>query len=313
MAAGSKEASMRAMWGDTIYNDYIIHTTTKNTSFIKMYSHLKKKGIRNNKFFLRLYDQDLLRVDPFSKTLTPAQKSKILVEIAKNPYYFIREIVRIPIPGGLQSFEVHRGNLALTWAILNNLNLIVLLPRQRYKTISIICALIWVFYFGTDNTHMLFSNKELRDSKNNLKRFKDITGHFPQFIKDAILNNKDINNIENIWSKDRNNTIDTSGSPISPESADKQGRGMSIPVFWSDEFAFLKYNDIMYKAAAPAISKVSEIAERDGRPHTKIISTTPKEYWARIWKHIPYNLSNCWKILLKDNQQRSFIYNSNQT
>ena len=50
---------------------------------------------------------------------------------------------------------------------------------------------------------------------------------------------------------------------------------MSIPVFWADEFAFLKYNDIMYKSAAPAISKVSEIAARDGRPHAKIISTTP--------------------------------------
>lgn len=50
---------------------------------------------------------------------------------------------------------------------------------------------------------------------------------------------------------------------------------MSIPIYWPDEFAFIKYNDIIYKSATPAISKVSEFAERDGRPHGKIISTTP--------------------------------------
>ena len=223
MAAASREASIKAMFGETVHPDYVIHTNTKNTSFIKMYSHLKKQGVKNNKFFLRLYDPDLLKVDPFSKKLTSEQKSKILVEITKNPYYFIREIIRIPIPGGVQNFEVHRGNLALTWAILNNLNLIVLLPRQKYKTVSIVATLIWIYYFGTNNTHMLFSNKELRDSKNNLKRFKDITQGLPEFIKDSILNNKDINNIENIWSANRNNKIDISGAPISPEMADKQG------------------------------------------------------------------------------------------
>jgi hypothetical protein len=50
---------------------------------------------------------------------------------------------------------------------------------------------------------------------------------------------------------------------------------MSIPIYWPDEFAFLKYNDIIFKSAGPAISKVSEIAEAHGRPHGRIISTTP--------------------------------------
>lgn len=39
--------------------------------------------------------------------------------------------------------------------------------------------------------------------------------------------------------------------------------------------AFIKYNEVIYKAAAPAISKVSELAEASGNPHAKIISTTP--------------------------------------
>lgn len=50
---------------------------------------------------------------------------------------------------------------------------------------------------------------------------------------------------------------------------------MSIPFYWPDEFAFIKHNDIIFKSAAPAISKVAETAELHGRPHGKIISTTP--------------------------------------
>lgn len=60
--------------------------------------------------------------------------------------------------------------------------------------------------------------------------------------------------------------------------------------------AFVKYNDIIYKAAAPAISKVSEIAARDGRPHCKIISTTPKYIMGLIVVTLLANFLNCWKL-----------------
>ena len=39
--------------------------------------------------------------------------------------------------------------------------------------------------------------------------------------------------------------------------------------------AFLKYNDIIFKAAAPAYSTVAAIAAKAGAPHCRILSTTP--------------------------------------
>lgn len=255
---------------------YYVDVNTSNLSFLNVSRYLKRKGIKNYKFLLKIYDKDLIGVNPHSKKLTKDQKAKILAEIKINPYYYIREVVRISIPGGLAKFDLHPGNLAITWSIFNSLNFIIMLPRQRYKTVSITAALSWVYFFGTTNTPMLFGNKSTKDAENNLKRFTDIRTNLPDYIFNAVVDpGKDTDNITMKLSSITNNKINIHGQAISPEEADKQGRGMSIPIWWEDEFAFLKHNKIIWNAATPAISKASEIAERDGKPHSKIISTTP--------------------------------------
>lgn len=223
MVALSHKVSLQATYGQTDFDDYIIHTRTKNLSFIKVFKYLRDKGVKDNKFFLKLYDRDLQNVDPHSSYLTKDQKIKILAECAKNPYYYIREIVRIPIPGGKTSFELHPGNLAITWAVFNSFDFAVMLPRQRYKTVSIAAALAWVYDFGTTNTHMLFGNKSLGDAKNNLRRFREIRELYPKFIEMAVVNPSDLNNIESIKSGKTKNKIDTIGQPLNAEHADKQG------------------------------------------------------------------------------------------
>lgn len=256
---------------------YIIDTKTTNKSFIRMYDYLKKRGIENNKFHLRLYNAELQGVDPLNPSkLTTRQKRMILEEMRVNPFYTLREIIRIEGPGGLARFQLHPGNLAIIWAILNSIDIIVLLPRQQGKTIAVAAILNWLYNFGTINTAMLFGNKSLKDAKNNLKRLKDITDFFPDYIKEAVFNIKnDVNNLESIASGSRNNRISVAGSPRSIPDADNLGRGMSIPIWWPDEIAFLKYNKIIYDAATPAISTASRIAEERGVPHAKILTTTP--------------------------------------
>jgi len=131
-------------FGKTVFDEYVIHTHSKNTSFLRMYKVLKNNGVENNKFFLKLYDCDLMDVDPHDKKLSKEVKAKIIVEILKNPFYFLREVVRIPVPGKALKFELNRGTLATIWAILNNFNIILLLPRQRGKTIGVASVLTWI-------------------------------------------------------------------------------------------------------------------------------------------------------------------------
>lgn len=51
--------------------------------------------------------------------------------------------------------------------------------------------------------------------------------------------------------------------------------GLTVSNIIFDEFAFMKYNDITYKAAAPAFSRASENAKAHGTPYGIVITTTP--------------------------------------
>lgn len=250
------------------------HTTTDNISFLKMYQILKDLGIRKNKFFLKIYDTDLIGVDPFDPDLSLEMKSKILREVKINYWYFIREIVRIPVPGGMKRYELNRGNLAISFCILNNMNFAESLPRQNYKTQSVCCAYLWIYNFATKNSEISLINKKYDDSKLNLDRIKKIREILPSYLR--LMNERyDTNNLANIESSLNGNKIVAKNSAISEEQADLLGRGCSQPIQWYDEFSFLKYNGIIYTAATLAQSQSALEARSYGKPNHIAITTTP--------------------------------------
>ena len=61
------------------YDEYIYDYETTNASFIAMASLLYKKGIKNYNFFLKLYDEDLVGVDPYDPDLSLNMKMKIII------------------------------------------------------------------------------------------------------------------------------------------------------------------------------------------------------------------------------------------
>ena len=77
-----------------------IQRETTNQSFMDMHYFLKRTGRRNNEFFLVLYDAGLAGVDPRDPDLTPEMKQRVLRECCVNYWYFLREVVRVPVQGG---------------------------------------------------------------------------------------------------------------------------------------------------------------------------------------------------------------------
>ena len=73
---------------------------TKNKYFLDLHNYLKSKGIKNNKFMLKIYDKDLININPFDPEISNYNKQKVLAEIENNFFYFAREIVKIEIQGG---------------------------------------------------------------------------------------------------------------------------------------------------------------------------------------------------------------------
>lgn len=267
---------------------YYIHSNTKNHSFLKLYRSLSTLGIENNDFFLAIYDPRIANLDPFDENLTPMQQALIINECKNNFWYFARECVRIEVPGstnlgkgGGKPYAIHRGNAALSWCIINNIDLFLELPRQNFKSVSVDVILGWLYIFGTTNSSMLIMNKAHDDAKVNLDRIKGIRDALPYYLRFNTKKNADgkivkiSENRESITHHLTNNTLVTKPSATSKEAADKLGRGLTQPVLWFDEFGFLKYNMIIYESASPAYRQAAIEAETNKRPHCKIITTTP--------------------------------------
>lgn len=306
--------------------------STNNKSFLDMYHYLKDVGIQNNRFFLVLTDPDLAGINPRDKKLNSFMKRKVLRECVVNYWYFLREIVRIPVQGGSATdgvpYKLHRGNLALNFCLIHNWNTFTELPRQHGKTIAVICRKLWVFQFGTTNSECIFINKKFDDSKLNLKRLKEIRDALPSYLQMSTTYNeegkkiKPKDNVETLEHPFNGNKIKTLASARNKISANGLGRGLTIPIIWYDEYAFIPYNKIIYLASTPAFKTASLNAKKNNAPYGIIITTTPGDMTtdegmdAYLLKESATKFSEKWydlskahlQELLSKNQASSFIY-----
>lgn len=265
--------------------------TTTNQSFMDMHYFLKARGIKNNKFFLLIYDAGLMGVDPRDPTLSTQMKMRILRECITNFWFYLRECVRIPEEGGAvgsgKRYELSRGNLAMNYMFVYNINQFVEFPRQHGKTISALCWYLWVFNFGATNTRIIFANKKHDDSKSNLRTMKNLRAALPEYLRmEAVIgpDGKQVrvpNTAETLQNPINKNLITTLPGARTPALAEGAGRGATVAIQYYDEFAFLPYNDIVYTAAAPAFSKASENAAKNGAPYGMLITTTPGDLTTR--------------------------------
>lgn len=251
----------------------MIHYTTTNISFLKMFHILKELGIKENNFFLHLEDETLLNVNPLdADSLTEEQKFRIIQEITINPWYLIRELITIPESGNVR-FELNRGNLAILWAMFNNLNFYCLLPRQCTKTYTVCCGLYYINYWKGNNTHSLHFSYQESILKSNLQRIKSIRDNLPVYMK---LHNPrvDKDNENEMHYKLLGNYIKIKAPSKSKDDANKIGRGFSTPIQWYDEFAFIPNIKEQYEASRFSFSTVSEVAKKSGNQTFIGITTT---------------------------------------
>lgn len=273
---------MAVMYGQTRTTVYY-HMSTTNKSFLEVHQYLKDSGIENNRFMLTLLDPDLARIDPHDPALPSHLKSKVLRECLYNPWYFFREVVRIPDSGQAAGvkFQLNRGNLALLFCLMMNLNTFLEQPRQTGKTISSLCWYLYLFNFGTANAEMSFLNKKLDDSKLNLQRIREIRDLLPSYLKmDQAFNTdgtkvRGKNNVETLQHPVNNNRIRTVASARNKVAAASLMRGRTTPIIYIDEYGFIQYNTVIYTNMVPAFNTAANNARRNGTPYGMLVTTTP--------------------------------------
>ena len=285
----------------TITTFYFNYETT-NQSFIDMFNYLKNTGRNNHSFHLAIYDPDLIGIDPRDPNLNRIYKNKVMRECIVNYWYFIREVVRIPVQGGVTSggirYKLHRGNLALSFLFTNNYNVFLELPRQNGKTTAALIYYLWVYNFGTSNSEIMFVNKKHDDSKRALTDLKKYRDALPTYLQMSEAIDREgkrvkVSNTATYMEHPKNgNRIRTAPGARTKQLANNLGRGCTMPLQYYDEFAWILYNKEIYMAAVPAFSTASKNARMNSSPYGILITTTPGDLTTNEGKFAEFMKNN---------------------
>jgi len=247
---------------------------TTNKSFLRMAVHLHQMGINNHLFHLSLYDKDLAGIDVHTlKNPSLELCAKIAIECKRNPWYFIREVVRIPAAGGDPiPFELHRGNLAMIWCHLANIHFYGVMPRQLGKTICAIVITAYVMYIRGRNMKIGMFTKDRKLLHENVARLKEIRDSLPKFLLN--MSKDDMDNKEGLSYEALDNNYLTFVAQSDKNAARNVGRGMTIPMLHPDEFAYIENIKLSFPVIIAATTTARDKAAANGMPHANIYTTT---------------------------------------
>lgn len=257
-----------------LYPYAIVDTETKNTSFIRYATLLKKMGVKNYLWPLQLHNRELQGVDPFDPNLTEEQMLLIVDECRNNFVYFIRECVRVP--GSTHDlpirFNANRGNMALYWLFMNYVTVLLIQIRQTGKSFSTDILSTWLMSLGTTNYNINLLTKDDTLRASNLDRLRKIEAELPFYLKTR--KKGDIGNTEKmVWSRLKN-TYEGHLPNKNPKMAEMVGRGLTGATFQIDEAAYFWNIAISLPAALAAGTAARDLARKRGLPFGTIITTT---------------------------------------
>lgn len=260
---------------------------TKNKSFLNLYRDYVNLGIKNNKFFLAIIDTTLIGVDPYDKTLPVETKLRIALECQRNPWYWLREVCRVPSDGkpieigGGSEFLIDRNSCASWYVFLNNIDQYVSKPRQTGKTHCALSEIDWAYHHGSRSATFTFANKDATNNRMNLYRLKCHRDMLPAYLQQKVVIDENGNLIK------EKNSVTTMRNPLnsnsiillpranSAESANANGRGMTSSLQYFDEFDFEAWNTTTLKSSAFAFATAHRNALQSGSVSSRIFTSTP--------------------------------------
>ena len=244
---------------------------TKNKSFLALYEHLKKKGVKNNNFFLMLFDKGLIGIDPRDPELTDEYKYRILIECKNNYWYFLREVVLLPsIDSNCGvNYNLNRGTLAFNYCLVNNFNAMIDLPNYYGKEISIIIRTLWEYLFIDGHYKTILINNRTEYSVNNLKKMKDIYGLLPSYLRI-----EDICYDKTIYIRSNYKCIEVAKQAKTKATAELIGREMTQnrQIFYN--FEKIKNNEILFNSSRLPFHQIANQSKKDNKPYGTILITT---------------------------------------
>ena len=112
---------------------------TSNVSWLQLAKDLKSLGVEKWYFILEVKDPTVVGIDPHAcdnnghSTLTTDEIARVVTECTRNPWYYLREVARIPDPGNPKGvkYKANRGNIAQAFLFFNGIDSWLCLPRRN--------------------------------------------------------------------------------------------------------------------------------------------------------------------------------------
>jgi len=274
------------------YPTAIVDTKTNNKSFLRLASVYRVMGIDNHAFILALINPDLQGVDPFDPKLTLEQMAAIALECRENPWYFLREVARVPGEGTSKSvqFDANRANISVWWCFFNHITTFLIQPRQTGKSFAIDTLDVLLMNLLCHNTKINLLTKDEIVRRKNIQQIKDIASELPLYLQQRTKD--DTNNTEEISIKSLGNKYTAHVPQASPKRAYNMGRGLVTSVVRIDEAPFQPNIAIALPALLAATGAAFDAAKKAGVPYGITLTTTAGKKDDKDGKYIFNLLSN---------------------
>jgi len=248
--------------------------STENSSFVRMAALLKKMGINNHSFMLFISQPELIGVDPHDPGLDEETILKITYECKVNPWYFFREVIRVPTSGSdAVRYILNRANLALIWLFFNETHIFLTMPRQIGKTVGTLGLILYMQYIKGKNSNIGLFAKGNSLRQENVDRLKQLRDALPGYLYQAgIKYNTD--NAEGLTYKPLNNKYQTFVALGNKRNAAAQGKGETQIFQQWDEVSSYTNIDLSYPSALSAASAGWDNAKAAGISCANILTTT---------------------------------------
>jgi len=257
------------------YPGAIIDLTTKNKSFVRLAGLLREMGIKNNTFMLALHNPRIKGLNPHDEdNLTLDQKIMIAEEVAINPWYYFREVVKAPALSGTEPtpYRANRFNIALYWLFFTHVMVLGILGRQQGKSFGMDVLNRGILNFWTQNTSVTLITKSNDLRMENIERLKKIELTLPTYLR--MTTKKDANNTQYLTVNRNDNKLNTIVAQKSRVAANSAGRGNTSPIIQVDEGPFITFVEYMIPAALASGGEAVEAARKNGMPYGTIFTTT---------------------------------------
>lgn len=256
------------------YPNAIIHYKTRNTSFLRLAEIYRRMGVANYAFHLALLQPELEDIDPHDTNLSDDIKAKIAIECFWNPWYFFREVLKIPPRGGSEPnmFVAKRGNIALMWCFFNHIDANLTQPRQTGKTTGAHGISLYLLLVKCENAMLNLLTKDDTLRSECIKDLKKMRQYLPVYLR---LDDKgDSDNTISINCAIKNTIYRTAVAQNSEAAALNLGRGLTSATKHVDEGPFIPYIDVAIPALLSSGNAARLEAKKNDTPYGNYFTST---------------------------------------